>query len=78
MNRRLHPSRGIIGVDLSEGMIGVGQSKVEAAGASGNIRLMVADCLDLPFDDGEMDCVTAAFGCATSPTSPRATERWPV
>jgi demethylmenaquinone methyltransferase/2-methoxy-6-polyprenyl-1,4-benzoquinol methylase len=62
MNRRLHPSRGIIGVDLSEGMIGVGQSKVEAAGASGNIRLMVADCLDLPFDEGEMDCVTAAFG----------------
>ncbi len=62
MQRRLHPSGGIIGVDLSEGMIEVGRRKVADAGASRDIRLELADCLDLPFADGEMDCVTAAFG----------------
>ena len=62
LHRRLRPSRGITGVDLSEGMIGIGRRKVEAAGAADDIRLKVADCLALPFADGEMDCVTAAFG----------------
>lgn len=62
MHRRLRPGRGIAGVDLSEGMIAIGRRKVEEAGASGDIDLRVADCLSLPFADGEMDCVTAAFG----------------
>ncbi|MCM1029086.1 MAG: bifunctional demethylmenaquinone methyltransferase/2-methoxy-6-polyprenyl-1,4-benzoquinol methylase UbiE [Pseudoflavonifractor sp.] len=62
IRHRLHPSRGIAGVDLSEGMIAIGRRKVEAAGASADIELRVADCLSLPFADGEMDCVTAAFG----------------
>ncbi|MBD5346211.1 MAG: bifunctional demethylmenaquinone methyltransferase/2-methoxy-6-polyprenyl-1,4-benzoquinol methylase UbiE [Bacteroides sp.] len=62
MHRRLHPLRGIIGVDLSEGMIEVGRRKINAAGASADIELQVADCLALPFADGCMDCVTAAFG----------------
>lgn len=62
LRRRLRPSRGIVGVDLSEGMIEIGRRKIEAAGAASDIELQVADCLDLPFADGEMDCVTAAFG----------------
>ncbi len=62
LHRRLCPARGITGVDLSEGMIEVGRRKIAAAGASHAIELRVADCLALPFADGEMDCVTAAFG----------------
>lgn len=60
--RRLAPGRGIVGVDLSEGMIAVGREKIDRAGLSDSVDLRVADCLALPFADGEADCVTAAFG----------------
>lgn len=62
MHRRLRPQKGIVGVDLSEGMIDVGRRKIAEAGATADIELRVADCLALPFADGEFDCVTAAFG----------------
>lgn len=62
MWRRLRPAGGITGIDLSDGMLDVGRRKVTAAGAASDITLLRADCLDLPFADGEMDCVTAAFG----------------
>lgn len=62
LHHRLRPRHGIVGVDLSDGMIAVGRRKVEAAGAAKDIELRCADCLNLPFHDGEMDCVTAAFG----------------
>ena len=52
----------ITGVDLSEGMIGIGREKVAKAGFSRQITLMPADCLRLPFADGSFDAVTAAFG----------------
>lgn len=52
----------ITGVDLSEGMIGIGREKVARAGFSRQITLMPADCLRLPFADGSFDAVTAAFG----------------
>ncbi len=52
----------ITGVDLSEGMIGIGREKVARAGMSDRISLMAADCLALPFADSTFDAVTAAFG----------------
>jgi len=62
MARRIAPAKGIIGVDLSQGMIDVGRDKVARAGLGECVSLRVADCLALPFADGEADCVTAAFG----------------
>lgn len=59
---RMMPSACITGVDLSEGMIGVGRDKVSAAGLESRVALQVADCLDLPFADGSFDCVTVAYG----------------
>ncbi len=61
MARRIDGAE-ITGVDLSEGMIGIGREKVARAGMSDRISLMAADCLALPFADSTFDAVTAAFG----------------
>lgn len=52
----------ITGVDLSEGMIAVGRRKISEAALEDRVRLMVADCLSLPFADNSFDCATVAFG----------------
>ncbi len=52
----------VVGVDISEGMIGVGRKKVAARGLSEVIRLEREDCLALSMEDGSFDAVTAAFG----------------
>lgn len=59
---RRMPGAKVVGVDLSEGMIAVGRKKVEEAGLADRITLQAADCLALPFADGEFDCVTVAYG----------------
>ncbi len=61
MARRIDGTE-ITGVDLSEGMIGIGREKVARAGMTDRISLMAADCLALPFADATFDAVTAAFG----------------
>ncbi len=53
---------GITGIDLSQGMVDVGVEKVRNAGLEPRVKLMVGDCLDLPFDDNTFDCITVAFG----------------
>lgn len=59
---RLTGARRIVGVDLSEQMLGVGRRKVEAAGLSDVIELRRADSLSLPFDDNTFSAVTVAYG----------------
>lgn len=56
------PGASITGVDLSSGMIAVGERKVRNAGLSDRVSLQVADCLSLPFEDGSFDCITVAYG----------------
>lgn len=56
------PQATVTGVDLSAGMIGIGQHKITRAGLDARVTLQVADCLALPFADGTFDCVTAAYG----------------
>lgn len=58
----LRPDVAITGIDLSEGMLAIGRRKVEAAGLSGRISLMKADCLDLPLPDNSAGLVTIAYG----------------
>ena len=50
------------GVDLSEGMVGIGRRKVDESGLSSRVSLEIADCLELPFADGSFDCITCAYG----------------
>lgn len=59
---RAIPEAHIMGVDLSEGMITVGRNKIDKAGLGGRITLEAADCLALPFADGQFDALTVAYG----------------
>lgn len=59
--RRIEGSE-ITGIDLSEGMIDIGERKIAEAGLSGRIRLQAGDCLKMPWPDGTFDAVTVAYG----------------
>ena len=57
----------LTGADISEGMMKVGQIKVEKAGMENVISFRKEDCMDMSFSDGTFDAVTAAFGIRNFP-----------
>ena len=59
--RMLKPEQ-LIGADISEGMMQIGRQKVETAGLGSIISFAREDCLNLSYDTGTFDAVTAAFG----------------
>jgi demethylmenaquinone methyltransferase/2-methoxy-6-polyprenyl-1,4-benzoquinol methylase len=59
--RMLKPEH-ILGIDISEGMLEIGRSKVEKAGLPGIIRLQKGDSEDIEAPDDAFDAVTVAFG----------------
>ncbi|MDR2810472.1 MAG: bifunctional demethylmenaquinone methyltransferase/2-methoxy-6-polyprenyl-1,4-benzoquinol methylase UbiE [Tannerellaceae bacterium] len=62
MQKELKPKGGIVGVDLSEGMMEVGRRKAAAAGYASCISFEQQDCLSLTYADNTFDAVTSAFG----------------
>ncbi len=52
----------ITGVDISAGMLEIGNKKVEENGLSGTIQLEQGDCEHLRFTDATFDRVSVAFG----------------
>lgn len=62
MLARSIPQSSIQGVDLSEGMVSVGRTKVEQAGLAPRVSLDIADCLALPYADDTFHGITVAFG----------------
>ena len=52
----------VTGIDLSNGMLDVARQKVASQHLENDITFAQADCLALPFDDGQFDAVTVAFG----------------
>ena len=52
----------IIGLDLSQGMLDVGQKKLIHKKLTDRIELKQGDSEDLPFEDNQFDVVTVAFG----------------
>lgn len=52
----------ITGIDISAGMLSVGQKKIEARKLDKIITLTQADSENLPFEDESFDVVTVAFG----------------
>lgn len=52
----------VIGVDISEGMLAHGRTKVAKRGLQERVVLQRADSIDLPFADATFDAVTVAFG----------------
>lgn len=52
----------MVGIDISEGMMKIGQQKVEKEGLQKIISFKKEDCTQLSFNDNSFDAVTAAFG----------------
>lgn len=50
------------GVDISAGMLQVGQKKIEQLKIDGQIKLTQADSEQLPFDDNTFDAASISFG----------------
>lgn len=61
INRQI-PDANIKGVDISEGMVSVGKTKIEKLKLGNKISLGIGDCANLEFDDESFDGVTVAFG----------------
>lgn len=57
-----HTKAQITGIDISQGMLDVGNKKIVKKGLSDRIRLQHADSENLPFDDNSFDALTAGFG----------------
>ena len=58
---RLQPQK-IVGIDISEGMLAVGQEKLKRKNLTDRIELQLGDSENLAFADNSFDAVTAAFG----------------
>ena len=58
---RLNPSR-IVGVDIAEAMLQVGEKKVLRKKLSHTIELKQADSENLPFEDNTFDAATISYG----------------
>jgi demethylmenaquinone methyltransferase/2-methoxy-6-polyprenyl-1,4-benzoquinol methylase len=52
----------IIGIDIAEKMIEIGNKKIKKLGLHDKIELLKADALKIPFDNDKFDAVTCAFG----------------
>lgn len=57
----LNPEK-IVGVDISEGMLAIGEKKVKAIKKDDIIQLKVADSENLPFESNTFDAVIVSFG----------------
>jgi demethylmenaquinone methyltransferase/2-methoxy-6-polyprenyl-1,4-benzoquinol methylase len=52
----------IIGLDISSGMLKVGQQKIADKNLSNRIEMVLADSEKMPFEDNYFDAITVAFG----------------
>ena len=59
--RMLNPDE-IIGIDISEGMLGLGRKKVKEHGLEDHIKLLNGDSETINFESDSFDAVTVAFG----------------
>jgi demethylmenaquinone methyltransferase / 2-methoxy-6-polyprenyl-1,4-benzoquinol methylase len=52
----------IIGLDISAGMLEVGQKKIDVKNLNNKIEMLLADSENMPFEDNTFDAITVAFG----------------
>lgn len=52
----------IVGLDISPGMLEVGQNKVNRKELQNTIKMMLGDSENLPFEENSFDAITVAFG----------------
>ncbi|MDP2187790.1 MAG: bifunctional demethylmenaquinone methyltransferase/2-methoxy-6-polyprenyl-1,4-benzoquinol methylase UbiE [Sphingobacteriaceae bacterium] len=58
---RIHPKQ-VVGVDISAGMLAMGDIKLRKRKLEDRIKLVLGDSEGLPFADNEFDAATVAFG----------------
>lgn len=58
---KLQPEE-IVGIDISEGMLEVGRTKMKKRNVDHIISMRLGDSEDLPFEDGYFDAFTVGFG----------------
>ncbi|HET7629260.1 MAG TPA: demethylmenaquinone methyltransferase [Bacillales bacterium] len=61
----------VVGLDFSENMLEVGKRKIHETGLD-NLRLVLGDAMNLPFDDNVFDYVTIGFGLRNVPDRMKA------
>ena len=52
----------IIGLDISQGMLDVGKTKIEKLNLNNTIEMVLGDSEKIPFEDNSFDAITVAFG----------------
>jgi len=52
----------IIGLDLSSGMLDIGNLKIKKKGLQDKIDMILGDSENMPFEDNTFDAITVAFG----------------
>jgi demethylmenaquinone methyltransferase/2-methoxy-6-polyprenyl-1,4-benzoquinol methylase len=58
---RLHPTK-IVGMDISQGMLSMGELKMKKRGFDKVIEMKLGDSEALPFEDNVFDAITVGFG----------------
>lgn len=69
LSKAVGPNGEVAGIDFSENMLKVGETKTENMS---NIRLIQGDAMDLPFEDDSFDYVTIGFGLRNIPDYTKA------
>ena len=57
----------VVGLDFSQAMLDVGQTKIHAASRGGQITLVRGNAMELPFPDDTFDYATIGFGLRNVP-----------
>jgi demethylmenaquinone methyltransferase/2-methoxy-6-polyprenyl-1,4-benzoquinol methylase len=58
---RLQPTE-VVGIDISEGMLGVGELKMKQKKVDNIVKMQLGDSENLPFEDDYFDALTVGFG----------------
>lgn len=59
---KYNPQAHIIGMDISEKMLGIGKEKVKRQDLESQIEMHLGDAAVLPFENRSIDAITVAFG----------------
>jgi demethylmenaquinone methyltransferase/2-methoxy-6-polyprenyl-1,4-benzoquinol methylase len=62
LSKRVGANGRVVLSDINEAMLKVGRQRLEDLGIVGNVRYAIANAENLPFENGEFDAVTMAFG----------------
>ncbi len=62
MSTSILPAAKITGIDISDGMLEIGRSKIKKLGLQNKIELLNGDSETISFADNSFDAVTVAFG----------------